>query len=65
MLLLSIPARTPGRCRLRDLGTAGQPDLGDVLIARYALPLGTPCLRAAHELIRGPDVMGSPHGYER
>jgi hypothetical protein len=38
--------------RLRDLGTTGQADLGDVLIARYPLPLGTPVLRAARGLIR-------------
>ena len=39
--------------RLKNLGPPRRPDLVDILVAHYLLPLDAPCVRAAHELIRG------------
>ena len=38
--------------RLKNLGMPRRPDLVDILVAHYSLPLDAPCVRAAHELIR-------------
>jgi hypothetical protein len=38
--------------RLKNLGLPRRPDLIDILVAHYSLPLDAPCVRAAHELIR-------------
>jgi hypothetical protein len=55
---LGIADRYPGADgvlvrRLKNVGTARRPELVDILVARYRLPLDAPCVRAALELIRG------------
>ncbi|NMO55550.1 hypothetical protein HH310_30740 [Actinoplanes sp. TBRC 11911] len=40
--------------RLRSVGTAGRPELIEVLVARHPLPLDTECRRAAHARMHRP-----------
>jgi hypothetical protein len=40
--------------RLRSVGTAGRPELIEVLVARHPVPLDPECRRAAHALMRRP-----------
>jgi hypothetical protein len=56
---LGLTDRYPGVAgsithRLTNVGTAGRPELIDILVARHPLALDTGCRRAVHALMRRP-----------